>query len=356
MDAHCEKILNQYRQKLPKLEALRDKILSIIQNILNKNNIMVTVLEARVKTEKSLIGKLELKGSKYKSLENITDIVGARVVTYFADHIDKVTGIIENVFEIDRVNSIDKRKSLDIDSFGYLSSHYICRIPKEVCDDPDINSIWFEIQIRSILQHAWATVFHDIGYKSDIEIPKTYIRRLNRLAGIFELVDEEFDEIRRDIEDRRRKINKLITDGLYSDVSLDGDSFGKYLEVEPYENLLNKIASINSMEIEKVSCLSYLPALLKLGFKTLGELDELRRNYFEDAYQLALMQLGDKDIDFISSNIALKNLCIVYILRNSQDPKATLKSFFDELLGEAPKNERMAVKLFEQGVALGFNK
>ena len=172
----------------------------------------------------------------------------------------------------------------------------------------------------------------------------------------FEINGQEFDEIRRDIEDRRRKINKLISDGLFSDISLDGDSFGKYLEVEPYENLLNKIASINSMEIEKVSCLSYLPALLKLGFKTLGELDELRRNYFEDAYQLALMQLGDKDIDFISSNIALKNLCIVYILRNSQDPKATLKSFFDELLGEAPKNERMAVKLYEQGVALGFNK
>ncbi len=356
MDAHCEKILNQYRQRLPKLEALRDKILSIIQNVLNKNNIMVTVLEARVKTEKSLIGKLELKGSKYKSLENITDIVGARIVTYFADHIDKVTGIIENVFEIDRENSVDKRKSLDIDSFGYLSSHYICRIPKEICDDSDINSIWFEIQIRSILQHAWATVFHDIGYKSDIEIPKTYIRRLNRLAGIFELVDEEFDEIRRDIEDRRRKINKLISDGIFYDVSLDGDSFGKYLKVDPYRQLLNKIASINNMQIETASVLSYLPVLLNLGFKTLGELEELRENYSEDAYQLALIQLGDKDIDIISSSIALKNLCIVYIMRNSHDPKADLKSFFDVLLGESPKNERMAVKLYEQGVDLGFNK
>lgn len=116
MDLHCEKILSDYKKRLPILEKLKKVALDLINKALEENNLVVTVTEARIKTEKSLIGKLELKGHKYKSINDITDLVGARVVTYYNNQVDKVSGIFENLFEVDRENSVDKRKIAALNS------------------------------------------------------------------------------------------------------------------------------------------------------------------------------------------------------------------------------------------------
>jgi DNA ligase D-like protein (predicted polymerase) len=103
-----------------------------------------------------------------------------RVITFYADDVDKVASALDRLFTVDWENSVDKRKLLETDSFGYLSLHYICSVE----DFP----YRFEIQIRTVLQHAWANIIHDTGYKSGVEIPKRYIRSLSRLAGLLELV------------------------------------------------------------------------------------------------------------------------------------------------------------------------
>ena len=54
----------------------------------------------------------------------------------------------------------------------------------------------FEIQLRTVLQHAWAEVEHGLGYKSYYEPPMDIKRKLNRLAGTLEILDEEFEAIR----------------------------------------------------------------------------------------------------------------------------------------------------------------
>ena len=130
LDIHCEMILDEYREKLPVYEKMKPVVLNLLRTCLNNNRIIVSGLEARVKTEKSLIGKLELKGYKYHSLEDITDILGARIITFYSDEVDIISALAEKLFDIDWDNSIDKRKMLEIDRFGYVSLHYVCRIPE----------------------------------------------------------------------------------------------------------------------------------------------------------------------------------------------------------------------------------
>lgn len=82
LDMHCEMLLNEYHEKLPIYEKMKTVVLDLLRSCLDKNNILVSGIEARVKSEQSLIGKLELKGYKYHTLEDITDVLGARIITY----------------------------------------------------------------------------------------------------------------------------------------------------------------------------------------------------------------------------------------------------------------------------------
>ena len=208
LDPHAQELIAQYNTLLPVFTQMEKVIPERLKEIFADAGIVVAALEHRVKTEKSLAGKLALKGGKYRDIFDITDLVGVRVISFYIDDVDKVASIVERIFDVDWENSMDKRKAHEIDSFGYLSLHYICRIPESAYSDPahpELNRIRFEVQMRTVLQHAWANLNHDTGYKSGVEIPKVYLRNLSRLAGMLELVDDEFSRIRREITDYRRR-------------------------------------------------------------------------------------------------------------------------------------------------------
>jgi ppGpp synthetase/RelA/SpoT-type nucleotidyltranferase len=51
---------------------------------------------------------------------------------------------------------------------------------------------WFEIQVRSILEHAWAEIEHEVVYKSGMEFPGQFKRRFAAIAGLLEMIDKDF--------------------------------------------------------------------------------------------------------------------------------------------------------------------
>ncbi len=352
LDMHCQALLDEFIEKRPMLELMQGIVQDKIKNLLKENNLLVTTVEGRVKEPGSLAGKLELKGSKYKTLSDITDLLGCRVVTFYSDEVDKIASLIEKNFDVDWENSVDKRKMHNLDSFGYMSLHYICSIPKEMYYDekqPEINSWRFEIQMRTALQHVWATAYHDTGYKSDVEVPKEYIRALSRLAGILEIADEQFSHIIGDLAEYRRKVKALVRDKRFDDLALNGDTFKSYLELNPFDRLNQRIAAINKAEINPQSFMPYLYVFAEFGFQTLADIEKLIAEHSEDAYQLALLQLGNTDIDIISSTIGLQNLCIVYLLK-SGDGEGGVKMFYDWLYGERRSNINSAKRTYKQAL------
>ena len=345
LDPHCEAILEEYREHLPQFEQVKNQVLSLLKEVFEEAGLIVASIEGRVKTEGSLAGKLELKGSKYASLQDITDIVGVRVITFYIDDVDKVASAVDRLLEIDWENSVDKRKAHEIDSFGYMSLHYICRtagFPYR-----------FEIQMRTVLQHAWANMNHDTGYKSGVEVPKEYLRNLSRLAGMLELVDEQFSQIRSDLTDYRRRVQALVASGNLDEVQLDGDTFRSYLQLKPFDKLNKRIAAVNQAEIQDVSLMPYLAVFKAMGCKTLGDIDNLIKKYHEGGYQIACYQIGLTDLDIISSSLGPQDLCIAAIVKNGGG-KRDITKLFDALNGESPSNEMMAEMLLEQVQDLPF--
>lgn len=349
-------LLDEFTELRPVLVRMLDLVLDSLRKTLGKSGIFVTAVEGRIKSEESLAGKLERKSNKYNDLTEITDLVGARVITFYTDDVDRIAAMAEQLFDIDWENSVDKRRLHQLDSFGYNSLHYICRLPKTFIDDPDcpkLNEIRFELQLRTTLQHAWAAANHDTGYKSGVEIPREYMRQMNRLAGLLEMADDEFSRIRTELNDYRRHVQQLVSNGKLDDVLLDGDTFRSYLEAHPFDNLTKRIAAINQAEIFESPLMPYLSVLKELGCKTLGDVDRLLRQYGDDAYRLARHQIGNTDLDIVSSAIGLQNICVVYILHEGGG-KIGLKLLFDTLNGEVPQNKDLAELTFQQASNLPF--
>lgn len=345
LDPHCQAILEEYRQAKPACEDAAVKVKATLEKVFKKSGLIVAAIESRVKTEESLAGKLELKGSKYASLADITDIVGVRVITFYIDDVDKVASAVERLFKVDWENSVDKRKIHEIDSFGYMSLHYICSM--------DGFPYRFEIQMRTVLQHAWANMNHDTGYKSGVEIPLEYRRSLSRLSGLLELADEQFSEIRADLADYRRRIQALVASGNLSEVPLDGDSFRSFLNTRPFDPLNRRIASMNQAEIQEVSLMGYLEVFKMLQCKTLGDIAKIIKDNSEGAFQLACYQIGLTDLDIISSSLGPQDLCIAYIVKVGGG-KVGLKMLLDIINGVSDTNDMMAEILFEQTSNLPF--
>ena len=345
LDPHSEAILEEYRAQRPVFEKMQETIPARVRALLDEAGIIVASVESRIKEEKSLAGKLELKGAKYTSLSDITDIFGMRIITFYTDDVDKVASAVDRLFEVDWENSVDKRKLLEVDSFGYLSLHYICK-------DPEF-PYRFEVQMRTILQHAWANMNHDTGYKSGVEVPVEYHRNMNRLAGMLELVDEQFSRIRTEINDYRRQVQSLVASGRLEEVPLDGDSYRSFLNLGPFDALNRRIASLNQAEIQDVTLMPYLAVFKALGFKTLGDLADLIRDYSDAAYQIACYQISLTDLDILASSVGPQNPCIAYLLVKGSG-RAGIRLMLDTLNGPSESNDAMAEFIMEQAKELSF--
>ena len=347
LNPHGEALLEQYRERLPLLEQLSEKVYNQLRQVLHEQAVELSAIECRVKTEASLAGKLERKGDKYASLDDITDLVGLRIITFYTDDVDKVAAIVQQLYEVDWDNSVDKRKIHQLNSFGYNSLHYICKLKE--------GSARFEIQMRTALQHVWSAIEHDIGYKGAVKLPPEYRRQFSRLAGMLELADDEFSRLRTTMTDYRRQVQALVKSGKLDEVLLSTDSFRSFLELHPLQRLNQHIAAVNQAEIFPAPMLQFLPVLESFGLETLGDVQRFIDENSEEAYQLSLSQLAVTDLDILSESVGLQNLCLAYVMKSGGGVSG-LKAVYDLLYGKQHNNDMLAEMMFEQTSHLPFVK
>ena len=348
MNLKCRLILEDYRKQRDSFVKLGDAVHTILSEIVKDLGFAVLAIEHRVKEEKSLAGKLERKGDRYNAIEDITDILGCRVICFLSDEIDKIGRKIEENFVIDRENSSDKRALIQEDAFGYLSLHYICSLPFGDKWPDEICGKKFEVQIRTILQHAWSVINHDIGYKSDFGVPRDVRRQFARLAGLLELADDEFVRARDNMVGYTDNIRKSIITDDADDISINMISLNEYVQHnQKMQKVIHDIADIAGAEISEIDPESYIPQLAFLGITKLGDIEKLIDENYDLAIKMAKQALAAADLDIVSSSVALRFLCRAELLNKNYDANQ-ITEFLAISLGSREKAERQAKNLLKQ--------
>ncbi|PAR44360.1 hypothetical protein CGT95_17705 [Vibrio metoecus] len=219
-------LINSFDLNKSRYDDFEKSLNNLISRIVETSKVVVHDVTSRRKGRASFIDKIKKPGKAYTSLNEITDIVGIRITTYFESDVDIIKDIIEREFHIDINNSIDKRKAHDPDRFGYMSMHYIVSYKSDrsqLLEYAPFQDMKAEIQIRSILQHTWAEIEHDLGYKTKYAIPYYLKRRFSQLASLLELADREFLELKNKIEEYDKSVYDLLGKDLNS-VFIDKNS------------------------------------------------------------------------------------------------------------------------------------
>ncbi|MGK0391329.1 MAG: putative GTP pyrophosphokinase [Maribacter sp.] len=272
------RIINEYKTNKTLYKELGEVVYNLLK-ILIKNTVHTHQIMYRVKDDESLTNKLVRKNYKYDSLHEITDILGLRVILYFEDDIYAVEEILKKQFKVDEKNSMDKR-SFDEDRFGYRSLHYIVSLDDERLLLPEYQpykDIKFEVQIRSILQHSWAEIEHDIGYKGVNEIPTNAKRTFCRVAALLEQADIEFVKLKRELILHETELSQKISK----------ESIDIPIEKSSLKAFIKESSTIDDIEkdIEKVFCPreerfyepvvdNLLPKLEEKNIQTVAELEK----------------------------------------------------------------------------------
>lgn len=205
MEKKIEEALAYYESNKSLFELLCKDASVILQKILDERDIKYQSISYRVKKYDSYKKKCEKE--KYSNpKDEIKDIAGLRIVTYLDSDVKEIDNLIKELFEMDVQNSKDKKDDLEDDKVGYIAKHYVLKYNPERLGLPEnrkFKDMYFELQVKTLLQHTWAEISHDRAYKFIGVLPSEIRRRLNLTAAILEMVDREFQNISNEINEYR---------------------------------------------------------------------------------------------------------------------------------------------------------
>src|ERR1051326_5420587 len=218
-----------YKIHFPLYLELTNRVEYIIKTLMGESIDRLSIT-SRVKQWESLVKKVRKKRYKDPRLEG-TDLSGVRVITYVEGDVAKTSELIESSFNVHKDKSVDKSDELGVDRVGYRSVHFICDLGGDRLKLPEFSKfegMLFEIQVRTILQHAWAQIHHERDYKFSGVLPKHIRRRLYGLAAVLELVDGEFDALASKLDVYAEEVAERISRGDL-DIDINTTSLLKYL-------------------------------------------------------------------------------------------------------------------------------
>ncbi len=259
-----------YAAAQPELAIAGEAFVALVRAILDDAGINYLSVSGRVKTVASFAEKAgrTLAGRPLFNdpLKEITDVLGVRVITYTLSDVDTVAHLLDDQVVVKDDRDLGRQTASE-GRFGYSSRHLLVALDAARESEPEYQVLRgrvASVQIRTVLQHAWAEFEHDIRYKGTVpaEHAREFDRRFTLAAGLLELADQEFSAIR----DR-------LTSGPSEPAAPDDDP-----RIDPRELaafLAGQFADAGWSRTDHYTWMSGL--LLELGITSLDELAEVVR-------------------------------------------------------------------------------
>ncbi|HXB66408.1 MAG TPA: hypothetical protein VNV42_16200 [Solirubrobacteraceae bacterium] len=204
--------------------------------MLSADGITAVQVDARTKEVDSFVDKIARKPGKYQNpLIDITDLSGVRVILYYSSDVERVDSLIEREFAVDDANSWKRTPTSDPDRFGYRSDHYVvsCSPSRaQLSEWSPYRGLKAEIQVRTVLQHAWAAIDHRLNYKRASEIPAELKRQLFRISALLEVADDQFESVRQGAARLSSTYKESVSSG-HLNLPIDRDSIEVYVDSSP---------------------------------------------------------------------------------------------------------------------------
>lgn len=228
-----EALRTKYKESSPKYERLARNLRQAFETFLHDAGIEVLDVVYRVKDFNSFWDKIQRKGYK-DPFQEMEDICGLRIICYYPSDLERIAQIIDTEFNVSE--SINKTTLLEPDRFGYRSLHFVLTVKKDWLKAPNyrgLNGLKAEVQVRTILSHAWADIEHKLAYKKTEHVPDRFKRKLSQLSALFEVADEQFDILRKEREEyTKRLVSEEVVESGRFDVNqeMNLDSLQAFLD------------------------------------------------------------------------------------------------------------------------------
>ncbi|WP_408895723.1 DUF429 domain-containing protein [Nocardioides sp. R1-1] len=272
--------VRRYAELEPGLRRVTDGFVQLVTSILDEAGINYLTVTGRTKSVSSFAAKAArtVAGRPLYAdpLREITDQVGVRVITYVHSDVQAVVDLLDDQVVVHDDRDLGQETANE-GRFGYSSRHLVVGLAPGGHDPEDVlQGHQASIQIRTVLQHAWAEFEHDIRYKGTV--PAEHVLELDRrftlAAGLLELADREFSTIR-----------DLLREGPTEadDVDEDDELEGEDPRISPRELaafLAGQYADAGWSRTDHYAWISAL--VLELGITSLAALGEALRSVDDD--------------------------------------------------------------------------
>lgn len=259
---------DKFLEDQPSYEKLAKEVKYTLRKRLNEANIEYSAVTHRAKTLNSYLKKCLKKPPLYPERE-ITDLAGVRIVYLYKNDLDKITKIIDDEFKI--LETVDKLEEQAPDRFGYGAVHYIVQLGLKSTGAryDDLKALCCEIQVRTVMQDAWAIISHHLDYKRKADIPKHFKRKLFSLSGLFEVADDQFNSIRNERDQFAEELKK-------SSVTED-DFLNQEINIDTVTALLKKRFPNRKLQYEPIQMSFVLGGIDKRKYTTINDLSTVLR-------------------------------------------------------------------------------
>lgn len=202
--ANVQEIVDLWNDEQPKYENLGKIVCAFIKDKITDYELLPEI-QYRTKELLSIIKKVKKKQSqKEYSYHHLKDKLGIRIICSFQEEMKIIDEFLQKFFTIKEVEY--KQENLDFDKLNYVSNHYDAQINlciNEFKKHTELGDFVFEIQVRTLNQHAWSNTAHSLSYKQEKDLPPNLKRKVYRLLSLYELADDEFSSVNKALKEYR---------------------------------------------------------------------------------------------------------------------------------------------------------